>query len=526
MEAIPTIMEPAKNKPSRTVSAIPNASLARLLDPDTDVKDIDVITESPSVEDSYILNQSKLVLADYIYVSNNLGKPFYFQKSSAKSINKEAFARTVTSLMPTKENGKPFDPLTVDREFDICQVVDRQGYHPTASLPVYETTEGISYANTYREPKHPEYEPERVAEVERIITNHMHHLFGGNDSDNSGAILLSYLAHIIQAPDKPALWAVLLFGEAYGSGKTMMLNIVRNAIGASNYKNFDGNALKESFTSLGAMGLLHVVEEVHLNGSSRWTLLNDLKPRITNSTVKVRLMYQDAFDLERYARIVATSNYPDALPVTEQDRRWCVLQTYGFETTEALNAFKQTAEGAQHYKDLAKLIEEECGGAVKEFFQNFQINHAVFDPCQPPMTEAKTRMAHASRSDDTFLLLEAIEKHAGPDITPDSVINFTRLRKRVREGNESNKVDRDFVTLPTRKALGYAMAALGFRHTPEKFDFKVGGTRIKGVCYIHRKCPANTIDFRDAFIRAERHANQTAAPVPATAELFNVEESF
>jgi hypothetical protein len=267
-----------------------------------------------------------------------------------------------------------------------------------------------------------------------------------------------------------------------------------------------------------------VIEEVHLDGSSRWTLLNDLKPRITNPTVKVRLMHQDPFDLERYARIVATSNYPDALPVTEQDRRWCVLQTYGFETTEAANAFKKTELGKQHFKDLAMLADEEWGGAVKQFFQDFQINHAVFDPCQPPMTTAKTRMAHASRSDDTFLLLEAIEKHAGPDITTDLVINITRLRKLVSESNDN--AGSDHLTLPTRRALGYALSALGFRPTPEKFDFNSGGTRVKGLCYIHRKYPANTLQFRDNFIRAERNIPEPTEPVPATAELFEGEEPF
>lgn len=508
------------NRPhANSASKISDKSLANLLNPSSETAELEIVEETLAIPEPQTMAKINEVLADYVYVSNSLGKPFYFQKSSARPINKDAFARRVASLMPLKDGGKRFDPLITDKEFNVCDIVDQQGYRPRPDLPIYQTAEGVSCANTYREPMHPKYKPEMVAEVGRVLTNHMSFLFGKVDPDNSGAIMLSYLAHIIQAPEKPALWAVLLFGEAFGTGKTLMLDIVRNAIGASNYQNFDGNSLKESFTSMGANGLLHVIEEVHLDGNSRWTLLNDLKPRITNSTVKVRLMYQDAYDLERYARIVATSNYADALPITEPDRRWCVLQTYGFETTDALLTFKKTDTGKQHYEDLAKLSEEGWGGAVKEFFQNFQINPIVFDPCQPPMTTAKTRMAHASRSDATFVLLEALESHAGLDITKDSVINITRLKKLVGQSNRSSSVGSDYVTLPARKALGYAMSSLGFRTTPNKFDYDEAGTRAKGVCYIHRKYPDKVRQFRDNFIRAERNIPEPAEPIPESVDL-------
>lgn len=501
-------------------------SLAGLLDPETDISDVKIVSEPHAVQQSPDMDTVKKILSDFLFVRNALSKPFYFEKSTAKIINKESFSRELTSLMPLKETGKPMDPLTIDRELDICEVVDGLGYRPITELPIYTDSEQITYANVFRRPKHLAHTVDMVAEVMRILTAHMIYLFGERDADHSGKILLSYLAHIIQFPAKPALWAVLLFGEALGSGKTLLLEIIRNAIGGSNFKNFDGNSLKETFTSLGAFGLLHVIEEIHLNGTSRWQLMNDLKPRISNSTVKVRKMYQDAFDQERYARIVATSNYADALPVTEQDRRWCVLQTYGFETTEVVNDFKKTPVGKKHYADLAMLEEEEWGGAVLEFFQNYQINHEVFDPHQPAVTEAKKRMAHASRSDDTFLMFEAIEKHAGHDITTDSVLNITRLKKLVSQSNKETSNGSDLMLVPQRKALGHAVSALGFRPTPEKFDFESGGKRVKGMCFIHRNFSADTLQFRDSFIRAERGLGEPEPAGETTQEMFEGEGNF
>jgi len=504
------------------------SSLAGFLDPGADISELEIVSEPPAVRHTDIIEQVEEVLSDFVYVRNALSKPFYFEKSTAKMINRDAFSRELTSSMPLKDNGKPMDPITTDRDLGICETVDGVGYRPVADLPVYTDSEQITYANTYRRPKHPEHTEDMVAEVGRILSAHMVILFGKDDADHSGKILLSYLAHIIQCPAKPALWAILLYGEALGSGKTLMMEIIRNAIGGSNFKNFDGNALKETFTVLGAFGLLHVIEEIHLDGTSRWTLMNDLKPRITNSTVKVRQMYQDAFDQERYARIVATSNYADALPVTEADRRWCVLQTYGFETTEAVNAFKKTSEGAKHYADLANLKEEEWGGAVLEFFQNYQINSEVFDSNQPPMTSAKTRMAHASRSDDTFVMLEAIEKHAGPDITLDSVINMTRLKKLVAQSNSETNSGSDFIALPQRKAVGHALSALGFRSTPEKFDcrYDEGKKRTKGMCYIHRNYPADEKQFHKCFIDAERGLDEPEPGGEPTTDMFEGKEHF
>lgn len=462
------------------------------------------------------------ILSNFVFVANGLSKPFYFEKLTAKPISKDTFSRRLTAEMPLRDNGKPLDPVAIDRDLNICEVVDHQGYRPVEDLPIYRTTEGHTYANSYRKPEHPDYDPEMVTHAGRVLQAHMEYLFGREDQDRSGAVLLSYLAHIIQFPAKPALWALLLHGEAQGTGKTLVLSIVRNAIGASNFKNFDGKSLKEAFTSLGAEGLLHVIEEVHLEGTSRWTLLNDLKPFITNATVKVRKMYQDAYDLERYARIVATSNYPDALPVTEQDRRWCILQTYGFETTEAVNHFKETEEGKKHYKDLAELAEEQWGGAVEAFFKSYPIDYSIFDPTQPPETAAKRRMAHASRSDDTYVMLEAIEKHAGPDITTDSVVNVTRLRKLVEDSN--TKAGKDFIELPKRKALGYALAALGFRSTPFKFDYG-SSPRVKGQCFIHRKYPPDTDQFRELFFAAERGHTESISTADADPEL-QLNENF
>ena len=144
--------------------------------------------------------QVQEVLSDYVFVRNGLGRPFYFQKSTASAINQDAFARSVTSQMPHKDNGKPYDPVSVDKECNVCKIVDQPGYRPRTGLPIYKTAEGMKCANTYREPMHPEYDPEMVAEVGRVLANHMGYLFGNADMDNSGAILLSYLAHIIQAP--------------------------------------------------------------------------------------------------------------------------------------------------------------------------------------------------------------------------------------------------------------------------------------------------------------------------------------
>ncbi len=531
LDALPsptTDTSPGFSEPPEAGEAAPKAGriscLSDILDPHVDISELQFTSEPPANQPSDCIEQIRALCSDYVFVRNALTKPFYFQKSNAKVLNKEAFARDLTSLMPLKPSGKPMDPLAADRDHGICEVVDGVGYRPITGQPIYTDSEQVTYANAYRCPQHPEHSGQMVAEVGRILAKHMTYLFGDDDSDQSGAILLAYLAHIVQSPSKPPLWAVLLFGEALGTGKTLMLEIIRNAIGGSNFKNFDGNALKEVFTSLGAFGLLHVIEEIHLNGTSRWSLINDLKPRITNSTVKVRKMHQDAFDQERYARIIATSNYPDALPVTEADRRWCVLQTYGFETTDQVNAFKQTDQGTTHFAELARLKEEEWGGAVLEYFQNFQINAAVFNPHLPPVTAAKRRMAHASRSDNTFIMLEAIEAHGRADITTDSVLNITRLKKLVAESNQKATSNDEYITLPTRKELGYALAALGFRSSPVAFDYKCkkgSKVRAKGRCFIQRKLANDPKQFEQAFIAAE----QGIAEVPAEIGAEDVSEA-
>ena len=74
-------------------------------------------------------------------------------------------------------------------------------------------------------------------------------------------------------------------------------------------------------------GCLGVVEELYEAGKNRDKVINSLNEVITNATVSTSVRNSGNGEELNFLNLVALTNHADALPVSDEDRRFCIIQT-------------------------------------------------------------------------------------------------------------------------------------------------------------------------------------------------------
>lgn len=137
-------------------------------------------------------------------------------------------------------------------------------------------------------------------------------------------ILLSWMAFVAQNPGRQAMWAIMLQGME-GNGKTFFMRALEHAVGKQ-YAHFPtAEDMGEKFNAYIEGKILIGVEEIHMEG--RRSLMDRLKPLITNSSVEVRAMQTDKRMVDNATNWFFTSNHLDAIFKTRGDRRYAIFYT-------------------------------------------------------------------------------------------------------------------------------------------------------------------------------------------------------
>lgn len=143
---------------------------------------------------------------------------------------------------------------------------------------------------------------------------------------NEHDILMNFLAFIVQNPGKKINWSAILLGVP-GTGKTTMLEIMRIALGPVNAKPVNADLFTNSFNSYAEGSMFVFVEEIKVSGDNRHRLLDKVKSIITNNVINITRKGFDSYDCRNVTSYMLGTNYPDALPIDDEDRRYAVIQT-------------------------------------------------------------------------------------------------------------------------------------------------------------------------------------------------------
>jgi len=221
-------------------------------------------------------------------------------------------------------------------------------------------------------------------------------------------ILLDWLAYVVQNAGKRINWAILLQG-AQGTGKSYFAKILEWVLG-SNAKSLDPSALGERFTGWAHGAVVNIVEEIRIKGDDKWRIMDRLKPFITNSMIQIEEKGRDHRTVPNFTNYLLLTNYKDALPITNDDRRFCVMYGRIQNESELFDYFGGRDEAGEYFENLFRESELHAG-AIKTYLLTRAISEDFKASGRAPDTQSRQAMIQATISPEQCSVEDLINKH-------------------------------------------------------------------------------------------------------------------
>jgi hypothetical protein len=308
---------------------------------------------------------------------------------------------------------------------------------------------GLRYLNTY-EPGgvEPCATLEGDEDGQRVVELFLQHVRILITSEREQRIVIDFLAYVYQNPGKRVRWAILLLGIE-GAGKTFFFTVMQHLM-AHNAKTVGTTAINSEFTGWATGARLINVDEIRIAGTNKFSILDKMKPMISDDTISVIHKGKDERAVPNFASYMMSTNHPDAIPVSDNDRRFCVITTRWTRKEEML-AHHGGAEGVAAYFRLLFSETARRADAIACFLRDWKVL-AGFDPeGRAPETDGLLSMRSLNVSDEREALELALENYAGPVISSD-LLDVTELNKRATL---------DGIDLPKTRTLSHLLSDMG-----------------------------------------------------------------
>jgi hypothetical protein len=279
---------------------------------------------------------------------------------------------------------------------------------------------GMECINTYSDRLVPEmpgrYRKSDLAAIS-IVEEHIEYIL---PDERERRLFISYLAHIVQTRQRPN-WMVVLQG-VQGDGKSFFGEMMAAVLGGNNVRMLDAQQLEDRYTGWTVGQLLTVVEELRLQGHSRYDIMNKIKPFITNEAINVHPKNVNPYTALNTTAYIAFTNYKDALAIDDNDRRYTVFYSR-WQMADELRKFLQ--DNPDYFERLFGTIKgpKARAGALRQWLMGYEL-HPEFNPLgRAPMTAAREEMIALNKSDAQTAFEEVLEANDQPRISRDIVIS-------------------------------------------------------------------------------------------------------
>lgn len=280
---------------------------------------------------------------------------------------------------------------------------------------------GITFANTYPENQVPAL-PQKVRPIDKRnierVRRHVSHLLA---DEREQRLLLSWLAYVVQNPGRRVNWAILLQGTE-GDGKSFFAFLLRAVMGIPNVAMLNASSFKSDFTGWAVGQCVAAVEELRLQGESRFDILNKIKPFITNDVVEIHAKGKTQFNADNTTNYILFTNFRDALPLNDNDRRYMVLFSR-WQGKEALRQFNE--ENPLYYQELYGAIAESAS-ALRKWLLDMELDDEFNPRGNAPHTKAHDIMVNLAMPQEIKAIKEVIKTQQHGDIT-EHLLNITKM---------------------------------------------------------------------------------------------------
>lgn len=163
-----------------------------------------------------------------------------------------------------------------------------------------------------------------VEPVEGDVTPFLSHLEYLIPDANDRAMLVKWLARVVQQPGKLTRWAPALIGP-FGNGKSFVFNCVQAAIGDQFTHKVNPKEITATHNGWIHGKLFARVEEIKMG--ERRDIFEDMKTWITDPTINVRAMNTDSVTITNVLNFGFATNHADGVVKLRGDRRVAIFET-------------------------------------------------------------------------------------------------------------------------------------------------------------------------------------------------------
>ena len=386
----------------------------------------------------------------------------FFRHDTQEWLSFVGFGAKYNRLIPKSEDGERVSAASVALSDDNIPVVVCGLYLPGKD-PLL-VVDGMKVVNTYRPSSVPRevtiYSESDLLAIE-VIEEHIRLLCDGRDA--VAATLLDYLAFNVQNPGTKVRWAPVIKGVE-GDGKSLLSTLLSAVMGGVNVKTISTKAITSDFTSWARGACIGVIEELRMVGHNRYDALNSIKPCIANDTIAVHPKGGDEYNCPNTMNYIAFTNFVDALPLDDKDRRWFVL----FTPWDNIDEFAKKIDGSiGEYFDRIHEALEEHGPALRKWFLDRKLSSEFKPNGRAPDTAEKATMISLALSDADVILRDLIAE--GCRGVSQAVVSTSCLSATMRAlGCEP----------PLGTSMNRMMSSLGFKKFNESVKWEGGTHRV------------------------------------------------
>lgn len=317
--------------------------------------------------------------------------------------------------------------MTIQQAFKkkLIQYAVNHEYNPMTNSRLFIDEDGKNVLNLF-DPKTVPIETAITDEGKKLINKFRNHLSNLMSKDEAETFL-DWMAYATQNPGKKLLW-VPLIQSVEGVGKSLIGNLLINHVfGKANAGVVDSVIIADKNNSWASSKMLRILEEIKLSGHNRYEVLNQLKPLITNPTITRVEKFEVSSEVRNTCNFIAFTNFKDALPIDEHDRRWWLV----FSPIDSLDELEKIVgqNRQEYFAPLHELAKPQSVYGTE--FRTFLLERNIekFNPNFPPDSKHKEELAEIERSkltgiDEVQDLITFIYKNDQP-----KVINLTLVRE-------------------------------------------------------------------------------------------------
>lgn len=262
----------------------------------------------------------------WIYVN---ARGTYLNLDQAIQYKAEGFNLINGKYIPQGENGGKQSAAKYCADNGFLNVVDDTMYLPQLldmdnPNPFVEYQGRILY-NSYN----PRLIPKAVDELDEYahvlierVENHVKLICNGDEK--LAKIILEWMAYQVQYTGKKILWSPVI-QSIQGLGKSFIGDLLVEVMGAQNVGIVLPAQVKSNFNSWACDVAVNVLNELRIQGANRYDIENSLKPLITDPLIQINEKGIKQLTKLNVTNYICFTNYRDALPITETDRRWFVI---------------------------------------------------------------------------------------------------------------------------------------------------------------------------------------------------------